>query len=125
MKKLEKFFFFIIIFFIGLINVSAQDNVYSINKNDNEKFYYVIDTYNDKEEKDGNLLIGTFLKEEIELLINLKLDLTVFNALELFPFELSFEYNNSLLLFLFITFLLLSLFLLFFSFFGGFFKNVL
>lgn len=66
MKKLEIFFFFIIVFFIGLINVSAQDNVYSINKNDNEKFYYVIDTYNDKEEKDGNLLIGTFLKEEIE-----------------------------------------------------------
>ena len=66
MKKLDIFFFFIIIFFIGIINVFAQDNVYSINKNDNEKFYYVIDTYNTKEEKDGNLLIGTFLKEEIE-----------------------------------------------------------
>ena len=53
--------------FLGMKHVYAQDTVYSINKNDNEVFQFIIDSYNEKEQIDGNLLVGTFLKEEIEI----------------------------------------------------------
>ena len=66
MKKIKIILFTLTIMFLGIINVYAKDTVYSINKYDDEKLMFIKDSYNKENKKDGNITVGTFLKETLE-----------------------------------------------------------
>ena len=65
MKRLTKIILIMISLFIGIINVYADDKIYSINKYDNEKFLFIKNSYDNNENQDGLITIGTYLKETI------------------------------------------------------------
>lgn len=66
MKKIISILFSIGLFIISQNNVFAKDNVYSMNKYKEENFTKIIESYNDKKEKDGIIVGGYILKETIE-----------------------------------------------------------
>jgi len=67
MKKYMLIIISIITFFICNYNVYATDNVYSVNKNKDEKFNYIIEGYNKKGKIDGIVAAGNYFKETIEI----------------------------------------------------------
>ena len=52
---------------IGIINVSAKDNVFSINKYSEENLDFIMTSYNEKQEEDGFITAGYYLKEKKEI----------------------------------------------------------
>ena len=65
MKK--NFILILIYFMLSFINVSAKDNVFSINKYNEESFDFIIASYNQKQKVDGFITAGYYLKEKQEV----------------------------------------------------------
>ena len=65
MKK--NFMLILICFMLSFINVLAKDNVFSINKYNEESFDYIIASYNQKQKEDGFIAAGYYLKEKKEV----------------------------------------------------------
>ena len=67
MKKVIIIFLFSIgLFFTLQIEAFAKDNIFSINKYQEENLTFIKDSYNEKQAKDGVLVGGYYLKEKIE-----------------------------------------------------------
>jgi hypothetical protein len=58
---------FTALFFIATKDVFAMDNVYSLNKNKDERFVMMKNSYNEKHNVDGIVAGGSYRKAEIEL----------------------------------------------------------
>ena len=64
MKKVIIIFLISIgLFFTLPIETFAKDNIFSINKYQEENLTFIKDSYNEKQEKDGILVGGYYLKE--------------------------------------------------------------
>lgn len=66
MKKLLIILFGIFSFLFVTKDTYAIDSVYSINKNKDEKLFFIEKSYNEKHEIDGMISAGRYLKETIE-----------------------------------------------------------
>lgn len=58
---------FTALFFIATKDVYAMDNVYSLNKNKDERFVIIENSYNEKHDIDGIVTGGNYRKQEIEV----------------------------------------------------------